>query len=69
MFGCLCLAAALEESDLEVCEQALCLGKKQRGKGKETGEGGGGAGRTCRQPFEAAILPSCNYSADHLSLR
>ena len=44
MFGFLCLAASLEESDLEVCEQAPCLGKKQRGKGRERGRGGGVGG-------------------------
>ena len=44
-------------------EQALCLGKKKRGKGRE------GVERACRQTFEAAIPPSCNYPADHLSLR
>ena len=30
------------------------------------GRGGGGA---CRQTFEAAIPPSCNYLAEHLSVR
>ena len=46
------------------CEQALCLGKKiaRKGKGK-AGE------RACRKTFEAAIPPSCNYLAEHLSVR
>ena len=43
------------------CEQALCLGKKIPGKG--------GGGRACRQTFEAAIPPSCNYLAEHQSVR
>ena len=46
------------------CElHALCLGKKIARKGKGKG------GRACRQTFEAAIPPSCNYPADHLSVR
>ena len=45
------------------CEQALCLGKKIARKGKGRGE------RACRQTFEAAIPPSCNYLAEHLSVR
>ena len=45
------------------CEQALCLGKNS-----EEREGKGGE-RACRQTFEAAIPPSCNYPADHLSVR
>ena len=55
------------------CEQALCLGKnsdEREGKGGR-GEGGGGGGwreRAFRQTVEAAILPSCNYRAEHLSL-
>ena len=44
------------------CEQALCLGKNS-----EEREGKGGE-RACRQTFEAAIPPSCNYPADHLSV-
>ena len=40
------------------CEQALCLGKKERGKGRERGG---------KKP--PAIPPSCNYPADHLSVR
>ena len=40
------------------------IARKGRGKG-------GGGGRACRQTFEAAINipPSCNYPADHLSVR
>ena len=45
------------------CEQALCLGKKIARKGKGRGE------RACRHTFEAAIPPSCNYLAEHLSTR
>ena len=45
------------------CEQALCLGKKIVRKGKGRGE------RACRHTFEAAIPPSCNYLAEHLSVR
>ena len=45
------------------CEQALCLGKKIARKGKGRGE------RACRHTFEAAIPPSCNYLAEHLSAR
>ena len=45
------------------CKQALCLGKKIARKGKGRGE------RACRQTIEAAIPPSCNYPADHLSVR
>ena len=45
------------------CEQALFLGKKIARKGKGRGE------RACRQTFEAAIPPSCNYLAEHLSVR
>ena len=37
-----------------------------KGKGKV---GGGGRESAFRQTVEAAILPSCNYSAEHLSLR
>ena len=33
------------------------------GKGRERGE------RACRQTFETAIPPSCNYPTDHLSAR
>ena len=44
------------------CDQALCLGKKIARKGKGRGE------RACRQTFEAAIPPSCNYLAEHLSV-
>ena len=50
-------------SDL-ACEQALCLGNKIVRKGK-----GGGGERACRQTFQAAITPSCNYPSDHLSVR
>ena len=46
------------------CEQALCSGKKIATKGK-----GRGGERACRQTFEAAIPLSCNYPADHLSVR
>ena len=45
------------------CEQALCLGKKIARKGKGRGE------RACRHTFVAAIPPSCNYLAKHLSAR
>ena len=50
------------------CEQALCLGKNSE---EREGKGGGGGERACRQTFEAAINipPSCNYPADHLSVR
>ena len=48
---------------LIACEQALCLGKKIARKGKGMGE------RACRHTFEAAIPPSCNYLAEHLSAR
>ena len=37
-------------------------------KKSEEREGEGGE-RACRQTFEAAIPPSCNYSASHLSVR
>ena len=37
--------------------------KKIARKGKGRGE------RACRQTFEAAIPPSCNYLAEHLSVR
>ena len=51
-------------SEFVACEQALCLEKKIAWKGKgKVGE------RACRQTFEAAIPPSCNYPADHLSVR
>ena len=42
---------------------SVLLGEKnidRRGKGAE---------RACRQTFEAAIPPPCNYPADHLSVR
>ena len=44
------------------CEQALWgkNSKEREGKGWE---------RACRQTFEAAIPPSCNYLAEHLSVR
>ena len=45
-------------------EQALCLGKNS-----EESKGKGGGERACRQTFEAAIPPSCNYPVDHLSVR
>ena len=61
----------LYQYNSQACEQALRLsvwGKNSRereGKG-----GGGGVGEpACRQTFEAAILPSCNYLAEHLSVR
>ena len=38
-------------------------------KGKGSGGGRGKGERACRQTFEAAIPPSCNYPADHLSVR
>ena len=44
---------------------ALCLGKNSE---EREGKGGGGE-RACRQTFEAAISPSCNHPADHLSVR
>ena len=56
-------SAALHFSCGVACKQALCLGKKIARKGKGRGE------RACRQTFEAAILPSCNYLAEHLSVR
>ena len=47
-----------------------CLGKKEREKGRERlGGGGGRRERACRQKIEAVIPPSCNYPADHLSVR
>ena len=46
---------------------SLFGGKKYQGKGRERGAGGGE--RACRQTFEAAIPPSCNYLAKHLSVR
>ena len=46
--------------------QALCLGKKQLGKGRERGKGGGGE-HVDKHP-ETAFPPSCNYPADHLSV-
>ena len=51
-----------EKKDL-ASEQALVLGKKIARKGKGSGE------RACRQTFEATIPPSCNYLAEHLSVR
>ena len=45
-------------------DQALCLGENSEERG-----GKGVGGRACRQTFEAAISPSCNYRADHLSVR
>ena len=56
-FGNLCIQEILAR------EQALCLGKNS-----EEREGKGGE-RACRQTFEAAIPPSCNYLAEHLSVR
>ena len=51
----------------------LCLpvwGKKEREKGRERlGGGGERRERACRQKIEAVIPPSCNYPADHLSVR
>ena len=44
---------------------SVLLGEKIA-KGEEKGRGGG---KRCRQTFEAAIPPSCNYPADHLSVR
>lgn len=45
-------------------------GKKQLGKGRETGrEGGeGGGGEPVDKHPEATFPPSCNYPADHLSV-
>ena len=41
----------------------------RNGKGKGGWGGGGGGGeRACRQTFEAAIPPSCNYGANRLSV-
>ena len=51
---------------LVACEQALCLGKKIARK--EKGKGGGGE-RACRKTFEATLPPSCNYLAEHLSVK
>ena len=48
---------------IQLRSYALCLGKNS-----EEREGKGGE-RACRQTFEAAIPPSCNYPADHLSVR
>ena len=45
------------------CEQALCLGKNSEEREGKVGE------RACRQTFAAAIAPSCNYPAAHLSVR
>ena len=48
---------------IQLRSYALCLGKNS-----EEREGKGGE-RACRQTFEAAISPSCNHPADHLSVR
>ena len=43
---------------------------EKNSKEREGKRGGGGGGeRACRQTFEAAIPPSCNYPADHMSVR
>ena len=48
-------------------ELMLSVWEKIARKGK--GKGRGGGERACRQTFEAAISPSCNHPADHLSVR
>ena len=57
-----CFKNASAPQDI-ACEQALCFGGKIARKGKGRG------GESRRQTFEAAIPPSCNYPADHLSVR
>ena len=48
---------------LVACEQTLFLEKNSEEREGKRGE------RACRQTFEAAIPPSCNYLAEHLSVR
>ena len=48
------------------CEQALCLSVWEKKYEEREGKGGE---RTCRQTFEAAIPPSCNYSTDNPSVK
>ena len=55
-------SSSITNKDL-ACEQALCLGKKNSKEREGKGE------RACRHTFEAAIPPSCNYLAEHLSAR
>ena len=45
--------------------RSLCLGKNSEEREGKVG----GRERACSQTFEAAISPSCNYPADHLSVR
>ena len=52
----------IRDTDILSYCQALCLGKKQLGKGRR-----GGGEHVDKHP-EAAFPPSCNYPADHLSV-
>ena len=58
------------EREREPVNRLPVWGKKLQGKWRERGSGGE---RACRQTFadwfEAAIPPSCNYLAEHLSVR
>ena len=47
---------------------SLWTGSLFRERNSKEREGKGGE-RACRQTFEAAIPPSCNYLAEHLSVR
>ena len=58
----------IRDTDILSYCQALCLGKKQLGKGRERGKGGGGGREHVDKHPEAAFPPSCNYPADHLSV-
>ena len=46
----------------------LCLSVWGKKSEEREGKGWGGGG-ACRQTIEAAIPPSCNFPADHLSVR
>ena len=54
------------EREREPVNRLPVWGKKLQGKGRELG---GGGKRACRQTFAFAIPPSCNYLAEHLSVR
>ena len=58
--------AAFKLSGQYSLELMLSVWGKIARKGKGKGRGGE---RACRQTFEAAISPSCNHPADHLSVR
>ena len=47
----------------------LCLSVWGKKSEEREGKGWGGGGGACRQTIEAAIPPSCNFPADHLSVR